>query len=310
MKNQSELLLRGIDGANPLGFLAALGATITVNHFCPEVKIYWRQESNAWRPVLLGCGSDEGAFIHNLHKALSSTSTAPFDIKKKMPFSADEFSEILKDTQSKVMLGDRRLADFLVAYGSEVLPPRDRDNKEFQNTRFIMVRSGDSAGQGFPFYARKIRDATEIKNLQDALFETWEYRDDKFSLRWDPLEDQRYALGWYDPSTKKDKYALKTMIGANSLALEALVLFPTMPIYGSLATTGFFQDKKRVFFTWPIWNRPVTIEILRSLVSLAELQKDIPPRDILASRGIVEIYRCERIITNKYYHNFTPAVPV
>lgn len=296
--------MTGIDGANPLGFLAAVGTAITTRHFSADVRLSWQGTGGAWRPVLSCCERDEERFIELLHDALAATSSSPFTIDKKLPFDLTTLTSALHKAQNTASSHDRRLADFLTAFGSEAAP----DKETFKDSAFRMVRSGDAAGQGLPVYAQSIREHTDKRALFRTLFEPWNYTDQGFSLRWDPLEDQRYALRWHDPSGDKDKHAPKTMLGANALAIEALVLFPTTPRPNGLATTGFFQSGRREFFTWPIWTHPVSPEMLRSLASLPELHCERPPRKTLAARGVAEIYRCERI-PNGYYKNFSPSIP-
>jgi hypothetical protein len=313
----TELVLTGVDGGNPLGFLTAVGTVLTARQFAPDVRIFWRVDRGAWRPVLSGCESNQESFVALLHQAIAATCSEPFTIDKKLPFSVEAFVVALHRAQHGASSLDRRLADFLAAFGSEVFfDPKDKE-RTFEATSFCMVRSGDSKGQGLPFYAVAIRNSTDLHALRRALFEQWKYQDvvtqDReekgYSMRWDPLEDQRYALRWHDPSGDKSKHALKTMVGANALALEALTLFPTAPRPGGLATTGFLQLGRQEFFTWPIWKSPVSPEMIRSLLSLAELHEPIPPRRVLAARGIAEVYRCERVAPNKYYKNFSPAIP-
>lgn len=296
------LLLRGLDGANPLGFLAALGVAITSHGFSQEVRLSWSVEQGGWHPMLWNCGDDKEQFLEALHKTLKSVSMAPFEIDKKLPFATDSFLSALRKAQEKAAPKDRRTTDFLAAFGSEI----HEDKGVFKDTSFRMVRSGDSSGQGLPAYALAIHKATDKDALRRALFEPWDYRDDDFSLRWDPLEDQRYALRWNDPS----KAAKNTMRGANALALQALMLFPTQPQSNGTATTGFFKaSQRREFFSWPIWDQPLSLDVIRSLLYLADLHRDAPPRTDLVARGIVEIYHCERVAPNKYYKNFTPAIP-
>ncbi len=57
--NNQALLLNGIDGANPLGFLAALG-TLVVLHAAgyPGVRLAWRR-GVTWRPELSGLPTDD-----------------------------------------------------------------------------------------------------------------------------------------------------------------------------------------------------------------------------------------------------------
>jgi hypothetical protein len=300
----NKIVLKGIDGANPLGFLAALGTVVTVRRVCQRISMGWLTDYGTWRPYLLGFEGTERTLADEIASALSETTAAPFDIDKKLPFSIKSFSRALKEIQMRATPNDRRGADLLGSFGSDACPDKEKEN--FQDTFFRMVRSGDANGQGLPYYAISIRNLTGVEELRRTLFQIWEYQDKGFSLRWDPLEDQRYALRWRDPSKSKEG----TMNGANALALEALSLFPSMPVQTDLATTGFFKSKqKRVYFTWPIWESAIMVDIVRSLLAMQELHEDRPQREELMARGIVEIYRCERIAPNQYYRNFSPAFP-
>ncbi len=305
----SPLVLNGIDSGNPLGFLAALGTAILANSFCQELRSCWCIDKGAWRPALSGCGTDKSRFLERLLDAMKAASMKPFEINDKMPFSVALFENRLKEAQRTASPTNRRVADFLAAFGSEISP----NDGAFQDSHFCMLRSGDSAGQGLPAYARTIRDATDGIALERALFRPWDYSDEpkKRSLRWDPIEDKRYALRWRDPSKSNLKEGPGTMIGANSLALEALQWYPTMFQGNQLSTTGFHRNSnKEVWFTWPIWDHPISLDAVRSLLTLRGLHNNQPPRAELARRGIVEIYRCQRIQQSKYYSNFTSAQPI
>jgi hypothetical protein len=302
----TPLTLNGIDGGNPLGFLAALGAAIVTSSFCQETRFCWCLEGGSWRPVLHGCTTDKARFIGQLHDALKAESLSPFQIDNKLPFSVVLFETTLREAQRSATPTDRRMTDFLAAFGSEISPEKGA----FQASRFRMVRSGDSAGQGLPAYARAIRGAANRPALERTLFMPWDYRDRGFSLRWDPIEDQRYALRWHDPSKSSPSDGPGTMFGANSLAIEALQWYPTMFQGNRLSTTGFHRNSKNeVWFTWPIWNTPVSLDAVRSLLALSDLQVAQPPRAHLVKRGIVEAYRCQRIQQNQYYSNFASGRP-
>jgi len=303
----TDLVFNGLDGANPLGFLATIGTLIISGDFCKEPKLGWRKHESAWRPFLSGYKGGKADFCKSLAQSLASTSEEPFEIDKKLPFSVEVFRGALKKIRHRSTVDSRRDIDLLAAFGSEVCVEKEN----FQDTFFRMVRSGDSAGQGFPFYAKSIRSSTGEAELFRTLFDVWDYRDKGFSLRWDPLEDQRYALRWHDPSKNKDKSAPNTMNGANALAIEALVLFPAMRVKNSLSTTGFSRNsRKRVVFSWPIWDGAISLDVIRSLVSLDLIHNSQVPRKELNARGVLEVYRCERIAPNQYYRNFSPAIPV
>ena len=292
----SGLLLNGLDGSNPLGFLAAIGTAVVLQDVFSAIRLGWEQTEGGWRPSLAGCGDDEQEFSEKLAEALKDASMTVFDVDNRMPFDAEKFSRKLRDVQYCSSIADRRDADFLSSFGTELYP--NEKNGQFQDSRFRMVRSGDSAGQGLPFYAKEMRKKVGIDHIQRTLFHAWDYQDKGYSLRWDPIEDQRYALRWRDPS----KSSQGTMLAANSLAVEALQWFPVMLVGNQAQTTGFQRvGQREIHFVWPIWSPLVGIDTVRSLLALPDLGKD------LDQRGIEEVYRSQRIQQNQYYSNFSPA---
>jgi len=306
------LVLRGLDGGNPLAFLAALGTAVTVHAIFPEARLGWQFTDGGWRPVLTDCECRDEEFLVKLHDALYAAPMWVFEIDRKLPFPVEKYIEALKMVARKATIHSRRDCDLLVALGTDMFPEPDAKKVlSIKDTRLRMVRSGDSAGQGFPVYARAIREATEIEHLRRTLFEPWDYLDSGFSsLRWDPVEDQRYALRWRDPSKSGRDDGPGGMLGANSLAIEALCCLPTMPVGQSAETTGF-QHRKGLgtFFTWPIWNVAVSLDTVRSLLSLPALGSLDVHRQALERMGIVEVFRSQRIQQNQYYSNFAPAHP-
>lgn len=298
------LVLSGLDGSNPLGFLSAIGTAVVLQDIFPEIRLGWEQTDGGWRPSLAGCGNDKQEFSQKLLETLKDVSMTVFDVNNKMPFDAEKFSCKLREVQCRSSSAARRDADFLSGFGTELYP--NEKNGQFQDSRFRMVRSGDSKGQGLLFYAKEMRKKVGIDHIQRTLFHAWDYQDTGYSLRWDPIEDQRYALRWRDPS----KSSQGTMLAANSLAVEALRWFPVMLVGTQAQTTGFQRVGRREFyFVWPIWTPMVGIETVRSLLALNDLYKEPVPRLSLVKRGIEEVYRSQRIQQNQYYSNFTVAVP-
>ena len=106
-----------------------------------------------------------------------------------------------------------------------------------------------------------------------------------------------------DPS----KDAAGTEWGANRLAFEAIPLLMAAPVGRTLVTTGFRGTRgSDTFFTWPIWDIPVSLDTVRSILSLEELQEDAPNRGRLAAMGVREVFRSQRMNTGRY-RNFSPA---
>ena len=308
-ESSSGLLLKGLSGGNPLGFLAAVGTAVVARETFPALCLGWKATGGGWTPLLSGCDGNQNEFAKQVWTILKNTSMSVFEAHDRLPFAATEFVDVLRDVQRRSSMADRRNADFLSGFGTEIYPD---EKGHFQDSTFRMVRSGDSAGHGFPFYVADIRRKTDLEAIKRILFQTWDYRDEGYSLRWDPMEDQRYALRWRDPSKSGLAYGPGSMHAANSLAVEALRWFPTFLSRGKRArTTGFHRPSPlENYFVWPIWTPLCEVETLRSLLSLEELDKDPLPRESLVRRGIEEVYRSQRIQQNQYYSNFAPAHPI
>jgi len=305
--SDSHLEFEGISASNPLGFLAVLGTLTVCSRYYSEARISWKAFSGSYRPILYGCGDDKDDFLIVLYDALKALPTTAFDIDDKLPFSADLFTQKLQEIQNNCSADNRRIADLLSAFGSEVI----KEKEIFESTQFRMVRSGDSDGKGLTAYAKKIHNEVQLIDLDRTLFKTWDYRDECSSFRWDPLEDQRYALRWHDPSSQSSKKSgLHTMRGANALAIESLTLFPTIPTVKGLSTTGFIEFGRKTYFSWPIWEAQLNIECIRSIMALSEMHGDKPNKRYLQQMGISQVFRCERIAPNKYYKNFSPSYSV
>ena len=306
----SGLLLNGLDGANPLAFLAALGTLRVINEHktvspC-DGRMFWKQNHGYWSPVIsVDIPLKKEELIRIIMSQPRKIESHPVRLfpYNDLKISCEEFYHVAYDAQNKATFTDHQYADFISAFGCESLPVSEKD-RDIQDTA---LRTMSGAGhQHFIGFMRELLVNTGPEHLQSSLFEPWQYSDLKPSLRWDPYDDRRYALRWKEPSGDP----IRTMRGANRLALEALPLFPTQPIERKLHTTGFSQSRnKDVLFTWPIWEIPLSIDAVRSLISLDELQKPLPNRESLSARGVIEIYRSQRI-TNGKYRNFTVATPV
>lgn len=302
------LLLGGLDGSNPLGFLASVGVAVVAQELYPELRVGWRNTGRGWRPSLLECGDDQREFSDRILDSLKSAPTTVFDLDKKMPFDAGKFSSALREAQRRSSIVDRRNADLLAGMGTEIYP--NKENGQFQDSKFRMIRSGDNAGQGLPFYAKANIGKLDPERLHLTLFDVWDYQDEGYDLRWDPIGDQRYALRWRDPSKSGLADGPGMMLAAASLALEALRWFPTLPVGRLAETTGFHRAGRReIYFVWPIWTPMVSIDTVRSLLMLPELTHNPIDHDALARRGIQEVFRSQRIRQNQYYSNFLPAKP-
>jgi hypothetical protein len=229
----------------------------------------------------------------------------------------DDFRAYALDAARTATSEDRIWADYAAAFGCEAI--RTRDSKNALVVEDTAFRTMSGAGhQDFLGFMKNIIASTEREHLRKALFSEWRYDDPvtNRTLRWDPADDVRHALRWRNPSGDPARRAGGTMLGANRLAIEALPLFPTAPVRTRLETTGFRGSGRRgTFWTWPIWESAIGLDLCRSVLALDELQMN--PRDTggqvreipdsaLRNRGIVGVFRSQRITEGKY-RSFTPA---
>jgi hypothetical protein len=378
-----ELDVTGLDGSNPLGFLAAIGTLAELSGALPtSVAMSWSCRDGTWHPRLhtevpasradivahlakrLGVDGSKAkcdanvveqldAADEDLVEAKRALKKALEDIKKRKLRGADrqqaidqETGPLVADLEAKrarwlrlleqtspspeLALGkdpgaspdhfaftarrvverlrthpdERACADLLAAFGCEAV--FDEKSNRITTTTFCFV-----TGSGHQYFLQTIRDLltrVDAPRIEQSLFVAMPHGDEQCSLRWDPVEDRRYAMMWSDPTSSGNK--AKTNWAMNLLAYRGLQLLPCVPDSRRLATTGFARREGRPEWTWPIWTVPIGVHTLRSVLAMRELQTDLPDRPTLLARGIAEVFRCARIqVGNPPLHklNFAPA---
>ena len=304
------LLLSGLDGSNPLAFLAAVGTlrTATLTASSDEWRLRWTTHEGHWTPVLRReAPLTRDCLIELLMPGLKTMLDSPaFRFADNLTVDSQQFRKVAQEAQCASALEDRRYADFVAAFGCDGLSISDKDPK-IQDTALRTM-----SGAGHQHFLKSMRDLVEVtkeKHLRNSLFSPWRYADPRPSLRWDPMDDRRHALRWHDPSDSS-RSPVRTMRGANRLAIEALPLLPTAAVGRRLHTTGFSPRRNEgVLFTWPIWDTSLSLDSVRSLLGLPELQESQPRHDRFTAMGVAAAFRSERITVGKY-RNFTNAVPV
>lgn len=303
-----QIELTGINGGNPLGFLAALGTVRCCDLRWPQAKISWHQGA-FWYPIVhLDERVDQHELVEWLSQHLRNTGTrTAWQIGDDLKITPEDFATWARKARSAFLHeADGDLAAWIAAFGSEAVPNQDG---MIQDTA---LRTMAGAGhQHFVGFMRGLAEATTSAQIKNALFGPWTYESlpKALSMRWDPDDDRHYALRWQNPSSDK----IKTVRGANRLAVEAIPFFTTQPSTRRLQTTGFHGSKWR----WPIWIPPISCSEIASVLGLRDIHRMVEAADqrrqrlrhSLAQRGIADIYTCERVTRGKF-RNFTPAQPV
>jgi hypothetical protein len=366
--------LAGLDGTNPLGFLAALGTLASLHQSgVGEPRLGWKR-LNRWMPVLNGIDVEDEELLARVvveslrgravpgdaeaqraaaQKAMELAKTAitkkrdeikkrglrgrerteveerelrplqreyeekrrqwlnalrdavprpELALGKRLDCTGEEYRGQAEDFLSTAHRSDRESVDLLAAFGTDAC--RRPKSQMIEATPFAFIR-GDSQ-QFFLDTVRQLVGQVSAEGVHRTLFRPWDYRDEGLSMRWDPVEDRRYALMDKDPTAPGNKP--RTMWMANLLAYRGLVFFPSAPVGRRLHVAGW--DLQHNTFTWPIWECPLSAEAVRSLVQLRELVAERPDAQALRARGAEVAYRATRIAVgpgaNKKL-NFSPA---
>ncbi len=284
----NPIALRALEGSNPLGFLAALGA-LRLLHLSgrgADVRMRWERSGGFWRPKLEGLDVNEEGLL----KLLTGAPWAPVEkferIGKNVTVPSEKFAPFVREAHGDARRQDRRAADFAAAFGCEVCEDKEKGRIEYTDLCFIT----GSGHQDFLGTIAALARSVEPVHLREALFGNWR-AERGLSMRWDPSDAAEYALRWDDPGPK----GAWAVWGANRLAVEALPFFPAVPVKRGLQTTGFNRRNRQDEFTWPIWSQLASFDTVRSLMSFGELQQDAPRRDLLRLMGIEEVYRAQRV---------------
>jgi len=304
---QAPLKLAGLEGSNPLGFLAALGVLQVLGSdergagLCME----WRASESAWTPAL---STQDGGVIGEDWVLQTLESGLSLDVKSHSAHLLARLSEDKNGSRRLVFLeqldagnsANRDRMDWLAALASDFAPS--------QETNQLQTARRDNHYKNLA----SIIKATTKEHLRRSLFARWDYADAlaNQSLHLDPGEDRRYAYQWNMPSGDRDRQRFGGMLGANRLAIEAISLFTSIPEGGALKTVGFTGNRANdTRWSWPIWSPPLSLPIIRSVLCLADLQAepiDGLRRLRLREQGIVAVFRSSRILVQKT-PNFTPA---
>ena len=305
-QHADALILPGLDGTNPLGFLAALGLLALVNDSksAARPRMGWTTTGGTWVPFVLwssGSKLGEGELLSALTDRLATTiSDHPCSVLRQLSAVAEDTAQRRQLFERVANSGDLAAMEWLAALASDMADP-GLINQLQTTRRDYFYRNLDS-----------VIGRTKIEHLRRAIFRPWDYADalDNQSLHLDPSEDRRHAYQWNKPAADPNRALRGGMLGANRLALEAISLFSSFPEGNTLRTVGFTGTRStNTRWTWPIWTPGLSLQVVRSLIAAEVFQKEsFDSSDIAALRtqGVVAVYRTNRILVEKT-PNFTPA---
>ncbi|TWT29174.1 hypothetical protein KOR34_53130 [Posidoniimonas corsicana] len=287
---QEGLALPGLDGTNPLGFLAALGlvSTVAMARGMQSVGVRWQASVDRCFPAVTGFNSVDEV-VSALTDALrlgSPPSSNEFylHLGKNLSIDPNVFREAETRAISESTWDQRSAADAIASFGCSAVVHEKLPRIQPTELHFIF-------GSGHQHYletANKLLANCTPEHLKEAIEGPWRYRDEKLSFRWDPEDAREYAYRWADPGGE----TTRTVWGANVLAFFGVTqMLASVPSSATqLRTMGFTRADRKTFLVWPLWNRFLGISTMQSL--LRSSVDDL--REHSEERGLTRVLRAEK----------------
>lgn len=315
--------LTGIDGSDPLGFLAALGVLRALDDRAQgdPPRLSWQYDGQ-WVPEIEGIESVEG-IVDVVMSDLASWASEPAlrlaytkeggevdpdakgaiqDLKPPPEVQRRRFEEAARAAAE----GQGRSARTLACFGTDVA----LDNQGMIKPTALHFTAGQ---QQFLKMVHELREGLKAEHVQEALKGPWSFSKFLPSLSWTGTGQRIYALRATNPSGDKRG----SCPGAEWLAFLGLSFFPCIPAPSPrgvrVMTTGVRGEWKTGVLTWPLWNVPATAPVVESLLRMPGLGRldEHPSPAELQARGIATVLQASILRSDQGgYGSFTPPTVV
>lgn len=221
------------------------------------------------------------------------------------------FRKWVDDQETEPPDGDEdRFKRFLAGYGTDLVA---KDGSTILPSAMLML----SAQQKLFPSILGIPVSADLAGIEEALKGPWRRTDPRSPLGLDPERLQSHATSAMDPSKSGQRRAALAVW----LAVEALPLFPVIPVAHDAAHTASFDrpvtHARGMKFAWPLWFAPLSIFSVRSLIAHMSRMVAIPASasdpefnrafvQEFRERGAAAFFCCEKEQNGKYF-NFLPA---
>lgn len=307
----------GLDGSNPLHFLASMGILRTLPRGARMGWTYrqgWNpwyetevQDVSKWISQAIRRGVKDHAPVRSPQKRNGSLGKVVCDpddrAKVQEAWAFLGFSDIPKvkpsvfrGTALSVLASIEKCLDSshpawtLSALNAENVPDKDG---LLEPTPFSF-----SNGGGMQFFLKDFLSLVSLLSPEDVseLLDGGEARFVWFtSLNWDPTAQRSYAMQWGDPESSPKL----TDVAANVLAFVGLACLPVVPT--ASGNIPLCYDPKEKSFRWPIWEHGMPLDVLGGLLaSFRELE------DVSRVLGGGAIFESTRFSSNKRLY-FAPS---
>jgi len=275
--------LNGLDGSNPLGFLAALGIQVAFATDTVQPKLWWSDDviphaivSNEFTVERI---SERASDVILQWKESRIINPRRPD-KKPIP-RGDELKPSQADVRYWLEQADRdKVSGGLI---TSLLAEGSVDRQGAAKPSDLYFTAGQ---QKFLVLAREILDAAK-DYVCTNISELWKYDSEVSSLGWDVRDDPQYAHRATNPSSEKKL----TNPGAEALALLGLSRQPVFAGQNQTLTQGCSGSWKNGSYSWPLWNKPASFNSTKSLLAHAYDPKSWGRGKWFRAWSIFRVYR-------------------
>ena len=259
-----ETHLTGLEGANPLGFLAALGVQVLFLDEVEQPRLWWTDDVMPHAVV-------ESQFTVD---RIVSQALRKFPQWRVSPALAPGFGAEASDSGKFKPEDIRRYLEYSLSGDvGHSFPTALVAEGSLDRSKGIVAKPSDlyfTAGQQrFLSIAREILEGVARDDVVNGLVGPWRYSSRLSSLMWDVTDDRTYALTAADPTNNTLNPKL-TNPGPEALAILGLSRYPVFAGRDRTLTRGCAGEWRRGgSLTWPLWSRPAARGAADSLLTHA-----------------------------------------
>ena len=260
--------LAGLEGTNPLGFLAALGVQVAFGGEDEQTRLWWSDDITP-RAVVDEVFTVERIVDQALHVVArweKSPAVNPRRLDGSVMPKGDELKLGPSDVRNYLRSGVDDPGDHSNSLTSALVAEGSLDKQGVAKPSDLYFTAGQ---QKFLDMTRGILRGVTRKDILAGLTGPWDYQNELPSLGWDVVDDRVYALRATDPAPKSGPDPKRTNAGAEALAVLGLSLHPVFAGRERTLTQGCSGSWKAGHYSWPLWRRPASLHAIKSLLAHA-----------------------------------------
>lgn len=296
----NRVILKGLNGTNPLGFLATMGLLRLLRQETDMARIGFLPDGS-FHPFVEGFNGDLAVLVcQDIVRAKGKQGWSleyEKQEKKGVKLVADlkapplAFATFLSACVEQWLKGSAEAVAYATAFGTSVAV----DGKG--NTKPTALHF-TAANQQFLGIVEAIRSSITSEWVLRSLFEGHAGRPGS-NLRWDPSAERNWALMASDPN--EDGTSVDAPV--EWLAFRGLPLFPSFPCGMRIITTAVKGRGDDMEMTWPLWSTPISQETARSALQMTWTNES----GVRLMRGVFAVCTSAIRRTSQGFGNFGPA---